>query len=108
MTSKKEGDESEKYYDGYYWGNEPYSSRDLPGRQKDEELARDAVARLENLGLSKIQVRVSNAVAILTGTVQNYEQKRTAGVAVWKTPGIVKVSNNLYVQNADTSGPAAQ
>ncbi len=80
----------------------------MPGRKSDEELKKDVIARLEKLGLSKLEVRVSNAVAILTGTVQNYIEKRNAGAEAWKTPGVVEVFNDLQVQGADTAGPSAQ
>jgi hypothetical protein len=98
---------SEDYYAGYYWGNQPYRSSEVPGRKSDEDLANDVLVRLRTLGFSKVQVRVANGAAILTGKVQDYLEKRNAGVEAWKIPGIVEVSNNLQIMSADTEGLAA-
>lgn len=100
MARKDDAKDQDHYYAGYYWGNEPYASSELPGRKSDVELQKDALSRLENLGFSQVDVRVTNGAAILTGTVRNNVEKRDAGVEVWKTPGIVKVSNSLQVRAA--------
>jgi len=113
MTAGQEDDKQlkeelgEDYYAGYFWGNQPYRSSELKGHKTDKELESEVHARLEKLGL-KLEVRVTNAVAILTGTVRDYAEKRKAGAEAWKTPGIAKVSNNLRISNADTAGPSAQ
>jgi hypothetical protein len=56
---------NEDYYAGYYWGNQPYRSSEVPGRKSDEDLANDVLVRLRTLGFSKVQVRVANEAAIL-------------------------------------------
>jgi len=105
----EEGDkESRNYYDGYYWGNEPYSSRDLPGRKSDEQLVMEVKSKIDSLGFSSVEVEVKNGVAILTGSVQDYVQRKKVGAEVWKTHGIIEVLNNLQVEGADTAGPATQ
>jgi osmotically-inducible protein OsmY len=113
LAAKSEDDEhlgeelGEDYYAGYYWGNDPYRSSELSGRRSDEELEKAVLARLESLGFSRLEVRVSNAVAILSGTVQDYVERRKAGAEVWKIRGIIKVFNNLKIKGTDTAGPAA-
>jgi osmotically-inducible protein OsmY len=109
LKTEKEGNkESEKYYDGYYWSNEPYSSRALPGRKNDEELRKEVISKHANLGFSGIEVRVNNGAVILSGSVQNYVQRSKVGAGVWKIPCVVEVLNNLHVEGADTAGPALQ
>jgi osmotically-inducible protein OsmY len=109
----REGKEPKKqptsdYYEGYYWGNEPYNSRDLSGRRTDEELK---ASILENLGKSTefdssaIKVSVINATATLSGTVRTYEERRLVGKEVWSTAGVIKVLNELEVHDPETAGP---
>jgi hypothetical protein len=98
---------ADDYYAGYYWGNDPYSSAQMPGRKSDEELKNDVLSNLAAPELSKIDVSVTNAVAILTGTVKDYEQKRKAGAEVWRTSGIARVLNNLQVSDPETAGPSS-
>jgi hypothetical protein len=40
---------AQDYYAGYYWGNEPYESYDLPGRKTDSELKSSVLARTMKL-----------------------------------------------------------
>ncbi len=97
---------SENYYSGYYWGNEPYSSAQIPGRKSDEELRSDILANLSASDLSKINVSVKNGIATLTGTVRHYEQRRKAGAEAWRTHGILEVLNELDVTDPETAGPS--
>jgi osmotically-inducible protein OsmY len=111
--SENERKEAEKkptddYYAGYYWGNDPYSSAQMPGHKSDEELKNDVLSNLTETDLSQINVSVTNAVAILTGTVKDYEQKRRAGAEAWRTSGIAKVMNNLQVIDPETAGPSSK
>jgi hypothetical protein len=96
----------EDYYAGYYWGNEPYRSSELPGRKSDIELEKDILNRLHSLGFNEVQIQVINALAILTGTVNNLKRRRKAGAETWKIDGVYKIMNNLRVRRADTSGPS--
>ena len=105
--NERKGEEpAEDYYSGYYWGNDPYSSAQMPGHKSDEELKNDVLSNLTETDLSQIKVSVTNAVAILTGTVKDYEQKRRAGAEAWRTSGIAKVMNNLQVSDPETAGPS--
>jgi hypothetical protein len=99
---------ADDYYAGYYWGNDPYSSAQMPGHKSDEELKNDVLSNLAETDLSQISVSVTNAVAILTGTVKDYEQKRKAGAEAWRTSGIARVLNNLQVSNPETAGPSSK
>jgi hypothetical protein len=103
---RAEGEASKNYYSGYYWGNEPYSSAQMPGRKSDEELRNDVITNLSALGLSHVNVSVKNSIATLTGTVRNYEQRRKAGAEAWRTQGISEVLNELYVTDPETAGPS--
>jgi len=105
--NERKGEEpADDYYAGYYWGNDPYSSAQMPGRKSDEELKNDVLSNLAETDLSQINVSVTNAVAILTGTVKDYEQRRKAGAEAWRTSGIARVMNNLRVSNPETAGPS--
>jgi len=103
---KRAEEASKNYYSGYTWGNEPYSSAELPGRKSDEELRNDVIANLSALGLSQVNISVKNSVAILTGNVRTYEQRRKAGAEVWRTHGISEVLNELNVTEPETAGPS--
>jgi len=113
MAEKKNGEEPRKepaqdYYAGYYWGNNPYTSDELPGRKSDEELRNDIIKSLGNndkINLNNIEVSVVNATATLRGTVKTYEERRLVGELIWKIPGVVKVLNELNVSEPETAGP---
>lgn len=111
QNKEKEGEDLRKepaddYYAGYYWGNDPYSSAQLPGRKSDEELKNDILGNFAEPELSQVQVSVTNSVATLSGTVKDYEYRRKAGAEAWRTPGVVSVLNNLKVSNPETAGPS--
>ena len=36
-------------YAGYYWGNDPYESYEMPGRKTDEELKNIIIERLKKM-----------------------------------------------------------
>jgi osmotically-inducible protein OsmY len=103
---KREEEASENYYSGYYWGNEPYSSTQIPGRKSDEDLRNDIIANLSALGLSQVNVTVKNGIATLTGTVSHYQQRSKAGAEAWRTHGILEVLNELDVTDPETAGPS--
>jgi hypothetical protein len=37
---------AQDYYAGYYWGNDPYESYQMPGRKSDSELKSSILERL--------------------------------------------------------------
>ena len=97
------------YYAGYYWGNDPYESYDLPGRKSDSELKRSILERLHKncvLLLDSITVSVEDGIVILTGNVKTYKERRWIGQEVWLTYGVVKVLNELHVSDPETAGPS--
>jgi osmotically-inducible protein OsmY len=101
---------AEDYYAGYYWGNEPYESYDLPGRKADSELKSGILERLrlscESISHSSIVVSVEDSIVILTGHVKTYKERRLVGQEVWRTCGVVKVLNELQVTEPETAGPS--
>lgn len=46
----------------------------------------------------QVQVQVTDGVATLTGTFDNLEEKRLAGVIAWWVPGVVDVDNQIKVE----------
>jgi osmotically-inducible protein OsmY len=100
---------AEDYYAGYYWGNEPYESYDLPGRKADSELKSGILERLrlsrESVSLSSIVVSVEDGIVILTGHVKTYNERKLVGQEVWRTCGVVKVLNELQVTEPEPAGP---
>jgi osmotically-inducible protein OsmY len=105
ITEEARKEQAKDYYAGYYWGNDPYSSSEMPGRKSDDQLKSDILAKFSGTDLSQIQVSVKNAVVTLTGSVKDYDQKRKAGAEAWRTPGIMEVLNDLQVTDPDTAGP---
>jgi osmotically-inducible protein OsmY len=101
---------AEDYYAGYYWGNEPYESYDLPGRKTDNELKSSVLERLrltcDAISLGSIAISVEDGIVILTGRVKTYKERRLVGQEVWRTCGVVKVLNELQVTEPETAGPS--
>jgi osmotically-inducible protein OsmY len=101
---------AQDYYAGYYWGNDPYESYDLPGRKSDGELKSNVLERLRVNGggipLHSIAILVDNSIVILTGHVKTYKERRLVGQEVWRTCGVVKVLNELQVSEPETAGPS--
>ena len=91
---------AEDYYAGYYWGNEPYESYDLPGRKTDNELKSSVLERL------RLTCDYAISLVILTGHVKTYKERRLVGQEVWRTCGVVKVLNELQVTEPETAGPS--
>jgi BON domain len=98
------------YYAGYYWGNEPYESYDLPGRKSDSEIKSSILERLRancgGIDLDSIAISVDSGIVILTGHVKTYRERRVVGQEVWRTCGVVKVLNELQVTEPETAGPS--
>lgn len=101
---------AEDYYAGYYWGNEPYESYDLPGRKTDNELKSSVLERLrltcDAISLGSIAISVEDGIVILTGHVKTYKERRLVGQEVWRTCGVVKILNELQVTEPETAGPS--
>ena len=60
-------DIAEDYYAGYYWGNDPYQSYDLPGRKNDSELKSTILERLRatyDLVPNSITISVMNGIVV--------------------------------------------
>ena len=113
--SDKEPDEEEEprkepakdYYAGYYFGSNSYTSSDnLPGRKGDGDLEKDVLHRLRNdqsQDVSNVKVRVVDSAVIITGQVKTSELKDEIGKRAWETKGVVKVLNELEVNDAQNS-----
>ena len=99
---------TEDYYAGYYWGNHPYESNELPGRVNDTELKNSLLTHLRKNGMmsSDITLDVKYGMVILTGHVNTYEHRRSIAQEVWNISGVVKVLNDLQVTNPETAGPS--
>jgi osmotically-inducible protein OsmY len=95
-------------YAGYYWGNDPYESYEMPGRKTDEELKNIIIEHLrknKKINLDFITILVNNETVILTGRVRTYQKRRLIGEEVWNTPGVARVLNDLQVTEPETAGP---
>jgi osmotically-inducible protein OsmY len=99
---------SEDYYAGYYWGNHPYESNELPGSVNDEDLKSSIVEYLRKNSMmrSDMMLHVKDGMVILMGHVNTYEQRRSIGQLVWNISGVVKVLNDLQVTDPETAGPS--
>ena len=99
---------AEDYYSGYYWGNNPYDSSQVPGRKSDDEIKSDIKENLRKnnkINSSQIEVQVNNFSVILKGFVKTYEERRLAGQEAWNASGVAKVFNDLQVIEPETAGP---
>ena len=102
-------DIAEDYYAGYYWGNDPYQSYDLPGRKNDSELKSTILERLRatyDPVPNSITISVKDGIVVLTGHVKTYKERRLVSQEVWRTCGVVKVLNELQVSEPETAGPS--
>jgi hypothetical protein len=103
-------DIAQDYYAGYYWPNDPYELYDLPGRTSDSELKRSIFERIQTSGgdlqLDSIVISAHNGIVVLTGHVKTYNEQRLVEQEVWRTRGVVKVFNELQVNEPETAGPS--
>jgi osmotically-inducible protein OsmY len=100
-------DPAKHLYAGYYWGNDPYESYEMPGRKTDQELKNSIIEHLrkdKKIDLDFITISVNNEIVILTGHVRTYEKRRLIGEEVWNTPGVARVLNELQVTDPETAG----
>ena len=101
---------AQDYYAGYYWGNDPYESFELPVRKSDRELKSSILERLratsKGLALDSITISVYNGIVVLTGRLKTYSERRLVGQEVWRTCGVVRILNELQVTEPETAGPS--
>jgi osmotically-inducible protein OsmY len=98
-------------YAGYYWGNDPYESYDMPGRKTYEDLKsiiKEHLRRNSKINSVFIEVSVNSETVILTGHVKNLPRKTINWRGSWSIPGIAKVLNDLEVLEPETAGPSKQ
>ena len=77
--------------------------------RSDSELQRDARAELvraPGVDWERIEVRVQDAVAILTGNVRSEAESWSAADAVGRVPGIQSVSNETMITRETSVLPA--
>ena len=107
MKQENREDPAKHLYAGYYWGNDPYESYEMPGRKTDQELKNSIIEHLrkdKKIDLDFITISVNNEIVILTGHVRTYEKRRLIGEEVWNTPGVARVLNELQVTDPETAG----
>jgi osmotically-inducible protein OsmY len=88
---------SERYYYGWYAGQQEITQRDP---QSDSQIKSEVVDRLRRNIHTKdhtLVVNVQSGVVVLTGDVSSVLAKRAAGDDCWDTRGVVDVSNQLRV-----------
>ncbi|HYC29806.1 MAG TPA: BON domain-containing protein, partial [Chitinophagaceae bacterium] len=76
-------------------------------RRSDERILEDVCDRLSDdsfVDASDIDVKVTGAEVVLTGTVENREAKRRAEDIAERISGVTNVQNNLKVKNNNESG----
>ena len=84
--------ENRYYYEWY--------EMDMPGERSDMEIKQDLLDRLRSGPYEDqydLDVDVTKAVVVLTGTAGSIVAKRAAGDDAWDTPGVVDVSNQIVV-----------
>ena len=80
------------YYYGPYYGTM---------QRSDEEIREDVKAAMRYdswVDANKVNVDVNDGVVTLTGLVDSWREKRSAGDDAWDTLGVVDVNNDLQVQ----------
>jgi osmotically-inducible protein OsmY len=81
-----------------------------PAMKSDSELEHDArveLARESGVDAQRIDVRVRDGVAILTGYVRSEAESWSAADAVHRVPGIQSVSNETLITRETSVPPAA-
>jgi osmotically-inducible protein OsmY len=80
-----------------------------PAMKSDSELQRDArveLVRAPGVDAERIEVRVQDGVAILTGNVRSEAESWSAADAVGRVPGIQSVSNETMIARKTSVLPA--
>jgi len=109
MKQETRDEPARDLYAGYYWGNDPYESYEMPGRKTDQELKNSIIKSLrkgKKTDLDFITISVNNGTVILTGHVRTYQNRRLIGEEVWNTSGVARVLNELQVTEPETAGPS--
>lgn len=96
------------YYSGYYWGMNPYSSSDIPGKITDVELRNKIIERIntiDKIGISDIEISVVYGIVTLNGSVRTFQEKRIIAREIWGITGVFKVLNLLKASDPMSAGP---
>jgi osmotically-inducible protein OsmY len=72
------------------------TSRVASGETHDR--IRKALVRTANIDANRINVSVNGTAVTLTGTVSSYAEKKQAAVAVWSSPDVKTVHNELKIE----------
>lgn len=59
---------------------------------------RKALVRTANIDANRINVSVNGSAVTLTGTVSSYAEKKQAAIAVWSSPAVKTVHNELKIE----------
>ena len=72
-----------------------------PGTASGEthDRIRDALVRSANIDANRINVLVEGTTVTLTGTVSSFAEKKRAALAVWSSPNVKTVHNELRIEN---------
>jgi osmotically-inducible protein OsmY len=60
---------------------------------------RKALVRNANIDANRINVSIEGTAVTLTGTVSSYAEKKQAALAVWSSPSVTTVHNELRIEN---------
>ena len=62
------------------------------------EKIRNALVRSANIDANRIKVTVDGTAVTLTGTVSSFAEKKRAAIAVWSSPDVMTVHNELTIE----------
>jgi osmotically-inducible protein OsmY len=75
----------------------------MDDQRTDEEIARAAMLALELTGRAGVKVSVDGGWVTLDGTVESYEQRESAAIAVSRLLGVRGVTNLIEVSGSQPS-----
>lgn len=80
-----------------------------PNRQMNDlkittEIKAKLVSDVEPSSLANIEVNTTNGIVTLAGQVENQDVKRRAEEVALATPGVVRINNNLQIEQSDNAG----
>ena len=59
---------------------------------------RKALVRIANIDANRIAVTIDGTAVTLTGTVSSFAEKKQAALAVWSSPEVMTVHNELKIE----------